>query len=200
MHKLVSQICRTPQLFTALDRSITLLVSQFFSYHSFCTLESLSIQVSRMKLFNFFLAFVGHSVLGQLQEQSERPENWWKLQKIKQNRLERMQRKQMTSTQVVTSTTTSTSTTSTTAFIKPKKTNKKKSRRNRKNGKKIDYSTFFDLNTDNLALDAAASSAPKSPNDKNNIFSMSRSQGRGQSNGIHPNTRKIAGMLRRGLE
>lgn len=106
----------------------------------------------------------------------------------------------MTSTNVITTTelptTTFTTTTTTTAFVKPRKQNKKK-RKNRKPGKNIDYSTYFDLNTENLALDDATS--PKSPNDNKSIFSMGRSQGKGQDNGIHPNTRKIAGMLRKRL-
>jgi len=102
----------------------------------------------------------------------------------------------MTSTRAVTTTTTSTTTTTTTAFVKAKKSSKKKSRRNRKKGKTVDYSTLFDLNTDNLELEDAAVSGPVSPNEKNSIFSMGRSQSRGAVNGIHPNTRKIAGMLR----
>ena len=197
LHKLVSLISRTPHLFTtitaALLSSLAILLSSAF------ILELLPIQISwKMKLFTFFLAFVGHTVLGQ--EKSTRPENWWKLQKIKQNRLERMQRKQMTSTRAITTTTTSTTTTTTTAFVKPKKSSKKKSRRNRKKGKTVDYSTLFDLNTDNLELEDAAVSGPVSPNEKKSIFSMGRSQSRGAVNGIHPNTRKIAGMLRKGLE
>jgi hypothetical protein len=196
LHKLVSLISWTPHLFTSITTGLlsllaSLLLSDFI-------LESLPIRISRkMKLFTFFLAFVGNSVFGQ--EKSARPENWWKMQKIKQNRLERMQRKQITSTRVLTTTTTSTTTTTTTAFVKPKKSSNKKSRRNRKKGKNVDYSTLFDLNTDNLELEDAAVSSPISPN-KNTIFSMSRSQSRGEVNGIHPNTRKIAGMLRKGLE
>lgn len=193
MHKLVSLISRTPHLFTTITAA--LLSSLAFLLLSDFILESLSVRIGqKMKLLTFFLAFVGHSVLGE--EKSARPENWWKMQKIKQNRLERMQRKQITSTRVIISTTTSTTTTTTTAFVKPKKSSHKKSRRNRKKGKNVDYSTLFDLNTDNLELEDAAISTPQSPNN-NNILSMSRSQSRGEVNGIHPNTRKIAGMLRK---
>ena len=196
LHKLVSPISWTPHLFTSITTGLLSLLA-FLLFSDFI-LESPPIRSSRkMKLFTFFLAFVGNSVLGQ--EKPARPENWWKMQKIKQNRLERMQRKQITSTRVITTTTTSTTTTTTTAFVKPKKSSNKKSRRNRKKGKNVDYSTLFDLNTDNLELEDAAVSSPLSPN-QNSIFSMSRSQSRGEVNGIHPNTRKIAGMLRKELE